>query len=156
MATKKTAANAQQAIKFLSASISQQSFERSFYALTHNLQNTMTEDEIEKASLLCVNVIDKVENHFQKHVSISSGYRSEQVNKAVSKNQNSQHTKAEAVDFVIVGVSVEELYQYIKNNLVFDQIIHEGSWIHCSYRAINNRRECLRAFRGSYLIDNNK
>ena len=82
---------------------------------------------------------------------ISSGYRSEELCEAIGSSKNSQHAKGEAADFEMFGVDNKELAKYIKNNLVFDQLILEfynpddpsSGWVHCSYSKEENRKQSL-------------
>ena len=82
---------------------------------------------------------------------ISSGFRCPQLNKLVGGsvdkygNPTSQHTKGQAVDFVVKGMSVTRAYLLLKNsNLEFDQLICEyNKWIHLSFVKGKNRRQAF-------------
>ena len=84
-------------------------------------------------------------------ITLNSGYRSPDLNKAVGGSSKSQHCKGEAADFEMFGVDNKELAKYIKNNLVFDQLILEfynpddpsSGWVHCSYSKEENRKQSL-------------
>lgn len=54
----------------------------------------------------------------------------------------------EAADIQVLSMSVEQLFQFIKNgDFPFDQLIQEfDSWIHISYRK-NPRGQVLRAIK---------
>jgi hypothetical protein len=88
-------------------------------------------------------------------VSISSGYRSEELCLAIGSKTTSQHAKGEAADFEIFGVSNKELADWIHYNVQYDQLILEywkeedpnSGWVHCSYSQSNNRRQYLRAYK---------
>lgn len=69
-------------------------------------------------------------------ISISSGYRSPAVNKAVGGAANSQHLTGQAVDFICPGFGKPEavVRTIIASGMKFDQIIHEfDSWVHLSF-----------------------
>jgi hypothetical protein len=74
-------------------------------------------------------------------INISSGFRCEQLNKAVGGVYNSQHLKGQAADINIDGDMAfgRKVFDYIKNHLPFDQLIWEhnpktGSyWVHVSF-----------------------
>ena len=73
-------------------------------------------------------------------INISSGYRCEQLNRAVGGAYNSQHLKGQAADINIDGDMAfgRKVFDYIKNHLPFDQLIweHDRSgtyWVHVSY-----------------------
>ena len=73
-------------------------------------------------------------------IKISSGFRSEALNKAVGGVFNSQHKKGQAADLCIDG-DIEKgkrWFEYIRQHLPFDQLIweHDRSgtyWVHVSY-----------------------
>ena len=73
-------------------------------------------------------------------INISSGFRCEQLNKAVGGVYNSQHLKGQAADINIEGDMAfgRKVFDYIKNHLTFDQLIWEHDkkgtyWVHVSY-----------------------
>ena len=73
-------------------------------------------------------------------IKISSGFRSEALNKAVGGVFNSQHKKGQAADLCIDGdmEKGKRWFEYIKKHLPFDQLIweHDKSgtyWVHVSY-----------------------
>ena len=73
-------------------------------------------------------------------INISSGYRCEQLNKAVGGVYNSQHLKGQAADISIDGDMAfgRKVFEYIRKNLPFDQLIWEHNasgvyWVHVSY-----------------------
>lgn len=89
-----------------------------------------------------------------KPIRIISFYRSPALNKAVGGSKTSQHMTGEAIDAQgMEGVSNLQLFNYIKDNLDFDQLINEfpdkdgePSWVHLSYTVKRpNRKEIIRA-----------
>jgi zinc D-Ala-D-Ala carboxypeptidase len=79
---------------------------------------------------------------------ISSGYRSAQLCIEIGSSINSQHTLGMAADVEIWGISNKELFNYVRNNLEYDQIILEffkgdeepnSGWVHVSYNKNDNR-----------------
>ena len=120
------------------------------------INNNPSEDHMNNLKELCVNVLQKVRDHYGKVVSVSSGYRSPELCVAIGSSVNSQHAKGQAADFEVYGLSNAELCKYIAENLDFDQLILEyhnigepnSGWIHCSYRSDGeNRKQILRAYR---------
>ena len=70
-------------------------------------------------------------------ITISSGYRCPELNKAVGGSKNSQHQLALAADIHAKGYSAQELFNVISNsNFGFDQLILERvggkEWVHIS------------------------
>ena len=104
---------------------------------------------------LCASILQPVRDHFGQVVSVSSGYRSQELCLAIGSKTTSQHAKGEAADFEIFGVSNKELADWIHFNLNYDQLILEywkeedpnSGWVHCSYIEGNNRRQYLRAYK---------
>ena len=104
---------------------------------------------------LCTNVLQPVRDHFNRVVSVSSGYRSQALCEAIGSKTTSQHAKGEAADFEIYGLSNKELADWINENLDYDQLILEywkeedpnSGWVHCSYSQNHNRKQYLKAFK---------
>ena len=107
---------------------------------------------ITNLQVLCEKVLQPVRDHFGKPVVINSGYRSPKLNKAIGGSNKSQHTKGEAADIEIPGLSNKELAEYIEDNLPFDQLIlvfyngvdPNSGWVHVSYvNDSDNRKQTL-------------
>ena len=98
----------------------------------------LTLNKIEKLKALCENILQPVRDHFGR-VKITSGFRSVELCEAIGSSARSQHARAEAADFEVVGVDNAELFDWIKYNLEPDQLILEfytpgepnSGWIHC-------------------------
>jgi zinc D-Ala-D-Ala carboxypeptidase len=100
---------------------------------------------------LCENVLQPVRDKLGRVIVISSGYRCPKLNSAVGGASTSQHVKGEAADISAIGLTTEELYNFIINSGVeFDQIIQEfGRWVHVSFKKGRNRKMKLRAVKVS-------
>ena len=104
---------------------------------------------------LCASILQPVRDHFERVVSVSSGYRSQELCVAIGSKTTSQHAKGEAADFEIFGVSNKTLADYIDSELHYDQLILEywnesdpnSGWVHCSFSEGNNRKQYLRAYK---------
>jgi hypothetical protein len=126
------------------------------------LDNNPSQGEVENLRLLCERVLQPVRDHFNHVVTISSGYRSEILSRKIGSSSNSQHCLGMAADFEIFSVPNNEVADWIKENLMFDQLILEfwkpgepnSGWIHCSYNPeINaNRKEYLMAIKNSETL----
>ena len=130
-------------------------------ALRKGIDNKPTPEHVENLTELAVQVLEPTRRHFGKPISISSGYRSEELCVAINSSKTSQHTKGQAVDFEIAGVSNLELALWIQNNTDFDQLILEywkedeganSGWVHCSFNQDSNRKQVL-TFDGKNYIN---
>ena len=120
-------------------------------ATRKGIDNKPTLEHIENLTELCVQILEPTRRNFSKPIVITSGYRSEELCEAIGSKSTSQHAKGEAADFEMFGLDNKELAKYIKNNLVFDQLILEfynpddpsSGWVHCSYSKEENRKQSL-------------
>lgn len=83
-------------------------------------------------------------------------FRCDALNTAIGGSSKSQHCQGRAIDLddTYGYMTNAEMYNYIKENLDFDQIIWEfgtdenPDWVHVSYvDADSNRQRCLKAYR---------
>lgn len=124
---------------------------RSESAKRNGISNMPTEEHIANFKLLAEKVFEPIRNNFRCPIHISSGYRSAELNKAIGGSLTSQHCKGQAVDIDMDGtpngVTNKMVFDYIKDNLEFDQLINEFdySWVHVSYTNGNNRGQILKA-----------
>lgn len=126
----------------------------------HGIDNVPNAMQIKNMEFLCDNVLEPLREHYGHPVVITSGYRCPELNKAVGGADNSQHTKGEAADLHILGVRNDDVWNFIKEHLAFDQLIAErlrqqdgaAGWIHCSYSISHNRRDAISSpARGEYV-----
>ena len=90
--------------------------------------------------------LEKVRELLNHPIIISSGYRSPAVNRAVGGAATSAHTKGWAVDFICPGFGspVQVVEKLKSSDLIFDQIIEEGTWVHISF-APTMRKQVMKA-----------
>ena len=81
------------------------------------IDNTPSPEHQENLKSLCTRILQPVRDHFNRVVSVSSGYRSEELCLAISSKITSQHAKGQAADFEIYGLSNKELADWINENL---------------------------------------
>lgn len=135
------------------------------------IDNTPTDDDVHRAKELSIHILEYIRDYFGVGFTPSSWFRCEQLERELTKNSfktwcgkkkldcNEQswqlyfnrksHPKGEAVDIEIKGISNDELFNWIKDNLVFDQLIREfaktddphSGWVHVSWRGQQNRNE---------------
>ena len=102
--------------------------------------------------LLIINVLQPLRTALEKPVIVSSGYRNPILNSYLGSKANSQHVKGQAADISVIGMSIDNLFDFIKKtNIEYDQLIHEGTWIHISYSKDHNRKENLKLVNGKFV-----
>ena len=128
-------------------------FTRSRKANQLGITNTPGPVEASNLLALVVNVLQPLRDAMGYPITVTSGYRSPALNQAISISaKNSQHMKGQAAD--IIGKDKAQMFNFIKNNLPFDQLIWEAGnnnqpdWIHVSYNLGGNRKEVLRYIPG--------
>jgi zinc D-Ala-D-Ala carboxypeptidase len=134
---------------------------RSETAKRKGVSNQPTEEHIANMIVLAEKIFQPIRDHFGVPIHVSSGYRSAALNKKIGGARNSQHMTGEAMDIDMdgtdTGVTNVQVFNWIRENLVFDQLIFEHGnssnpdWIHVSYSTSGvNRRQVLRATKGTF------
>ena len=144
----------------LSKNFSLEELTKSQTATRKGIDNTPSPEHQANLQSLCTAILQPIRDHFSQVVTVSSGYRSQELCLAIGSKITSQHAKGQAADFEIFGVSNKELADYIHEHLDYDQLIIEywkesdpnSGWVHCSYSEGNNRNQYLKA----YKDENNK
>ena len=92
--------------------------------------------------MLCRDVLEPAREEYGKAMIISSGYRCEELNKAVGGAKTSLHMQGLAAD--IVCSEPKKLFEILKKGK-FDQLLweHAGKiqWIHVSYKPNGKNRQ---------------
>ncbi len=133
---------------------------RSESAKRNGISNMPIALHIENFKLLAEKVFEPIRVHFDCPIHISSGYRSAELNRCVGGSSTSQHCTGEAIDIDMdgstSGVNNKMVFDYIKDNLEFDQLIYEfgdsknPDWVHVSYESTGKqRKQILRAVRAN-------
>lgn len=124
-----------------------------------NISNTPNSKQLANMKLLAENIFEKLRNHFNVPIYISSFFRSSKLNTKLKGSSTSQHCAnvGAAMDIdadVYKGVTNSEIFNYILENLNFDQLIWEfgddenPAWVHVSYVSdLLNRKEVLKAYK---------
>ena len=125
---------------------------KSMTATRKGIDNSPGSGDIKNLENVCYEILEPVRAHFDKPITITSGYRSEALCEAIGSKKTSQHAKGQAVDFEIGGVPNIKTAYWIQANVDFDQLILEfykkddpaGGWVHVSYNEKGaNRKQVL-------------
>ena len=138
----------------LSEHLSLSEVTRSESAKRNQISNMPTGEHIANFMLLAEKIFEPIREHFGVPIHISSGYRSKELNAKIGGSATSQHCKGQAIDIDMDGstngVTNADVFEYIKDNLPFDQLIWEfgndinPDWVHVSYN-VKQRGEILKA-----------
>lgn len=131
---------------------------RSDSAKRKGINNMPTPEHLENFKKLAENIFEPIRKHFGVPIMISSGYRSKALNTAIGGSLTSQHCTGEAIDIDMDGssngVTNKMVFEFIKSNLNFDQLIWEfgtkdaPDWVHVSFESTGKqRKQILRAIK---------
>lgn len=112
------------------------------------ISNIPNAEQVANLTYLVENLLDKAREELAMPIRVTSGYRSEAVNRRVGGVATSQHTKGEAADLVCANNA--KLFEILKT-MKFDQLIWEKgnniqpAWVHVSLKRIGiNRKQVIR------------
>ena len=141
----------------LSENLSVNEVIKSNTATRKGIDNHPTQEHLEALEDIAENIFQPIREHFKVPIGISSGYRSEALNKAIGGSKTSQHSKGEALDLdadMFGKITNKQIFEFIKDNLVFDQLIwefgndNEPNWVHVSFTTRRpNRMQILKAYK---------
>lgn len=142
----------------LSAHLDLSEVTRSESAKRNGISNMPIPQHIENFKLLAEKVFEPIRTHFNVPIHISSGYRSIELNKCIGGSLTSEHCTGEAIDIDMdgssSGITNKMVFDYIKDNLEFNQLIYEfgdsknPDWVHVSYKSIGKqKKQVLKAVR---------
>ena len=140
----------------ISKHISEKEATKSVTALRLGIDNTPNEYARQNMELLAEKIFEPLRNAVNGPIKINSFYRCSELNQAIGGSEKSQHCEGRAIDLddSYGYMSNAEMFNYIKNNLDYDQLIWEfgddnnPDWVHVSYVDNDfNRQKCLKAYR---------
>ena len=115
------------------------------------INNRCSKQQMENLVRLIDNVLDPLREAYGKPIRVTSGYRSEELNKAVGGSPTSDHRNGCAADIVGTPATKEENEKLfgliISLGLPYHQLIDERnySWVHVSYRSeTENKKQILK------------
>jgi len=120
------------------------------------ISNEPTKEHLNNLKQIANNIFQPLRDGLGYPIYVSSGYRSEALNKAIKgSSKTSQHMKGQALDLdadVYKGVTNKDIFLFIRDNLDFDQLIWEygtinsPAWVHVSFVESKNRRKVMRCY----------
>ena len=140
----------------ISDNISYKESVKSNTATRLGIKNIPGEYELTNMTAVAHNIFEPLREWVDGPIMINSFYRSKELNSAIGGSERSQHCEGRAIDLddTFGHKTNAEMFNYIKDNLNFDQLIWEfgtsknPDWVHVSYVSEEqNRNRCLRAER---------
>ena len=125
-------------------------------ALRCGIKNNPNAEQMENMISIAEKVFEPLRMWVGGPIKINSFFRSPELNKAIGGSGKSQHCHGQAIDLddTFGKATNAEMYEFIKQNLDFDQMIWEfgddenPDWVHVSYVSEKeNRNRCLKAYK---------
>ena len=135
------------------------SYKEGVYSTTatrRGIENDPNDEQLANMELIAEKIFEPLREWVNGPIKINSFFMSVKLNKAIGGSSKSQHCHGQAIDIddTYKVVANSDMYDYIKNNLDFDQLIWEfgddnnPNWVHVSYVSRDdNRRRCLKAYK---------
>ena len=136
-----------------------EAYGRSTTAKRLGITNEPDAEQLVRMKALAENIFEPLREAIGKPIFIHSMFRSLALNEAIGGAKNSQHmaNNGAAMDIdsqIFGGTTNKEIFDYIRKNLDFDQLIGEEftedgdyEWIHVSYKDEDNRGQVLEMVR---------
>ena len=125
-------------------------------ALRLELDNTPNEEQLKCMKEVAEKLFEHLRRWVGGPIKINSFFRGLPLNTAIGGAKSSQHMKGQAIDIddTFGHATNAQMYNFIKENLDFDQMIWEfgddknPNWVHISYVSPEeNRNRCLLAYK---------
>jgi hypothetical protein len=140
----------------ITANFSEYEVYHSNTAIKENIKNEPNEEQMFNASLLAHHVLQPLRDAIGRPIAINSWFRSEVLNARLGGSKTSDHLTGRAADIKLYEGDNKTLFDWIKKNVLFDQLIWEEgddnnpAWVHVSFRMGGNRNQILRYKNGKY------
>ena len=136
----------------LSKNFDSNEFTYSVTAHANKINNAPSIEILNNIKALCENVLQPLRDYLNSPIKITSGYRCKALNIKVGGKPNSQHLTGNAADFITPNKNLKEVFNYIRKNLTYDQLLYEydssgNIWIHVSY--VQNRMQAIDNYKAS-------
>lgn len=114
-------------------------------AVAKKIDNTPTPAVVVNLTRLA-GVLEQVRTLVGAPIKVSSGYRAPALNKAIGGSATSAHVLGLAADISTSALSPKALaWMIFQSEIVFDQLIYEGTWVHIGLSAGKPRHQVLTA-----------
>ena len=120
------------------------------------INNNPNAKQLENMVTIAEEVFEPLRAYVGGPIKINSFFRSPKLNRAIGGSSKSQHCHGQAIDLddTFGRCTNAEMFEFIKENLDFDQMIWEfgnnknPDWVHVSYvNDEDNRNRCLLAYK---------
>ena len=126
-------------------------------AIRNDIENSPNITQLSNIRVAAEELFDVLRDWVGGPVKINSCFRSEELNNRIGGAKSSQHMAnnggAFDIDDTYKHKTNAQMFQHIKDNLDFDQLIWEfgddnnPNWVHVSYKSEGNRKQVLRAIK---------
>jgi hypothetical protein len=141
----------------ISKNISYNEATKSITAIRLGVDNTPNKEQLKNMKNVAKHIFQPLREWHKKPIGVASFFRCPIVNETIGVSVRSQHVSGCAIDIDADifdnGITNTDIFNYIKDNLDWDQLIVEGlnkdgtpQWIHVSYVSPKlNRKQILMA-----------
>jgi len=128
-------------------------------AQKRGIDNTPNEEQLDSMKRIAEKIFEPLREGLGGNpIAITSFFRGKTLNSVIGGSNTSQHVRGEAMDIdadVFGYSSNKEIFNYIRENLTFDQLLWEfgddnnPAWVHVSLKENHNRGMCLKVTRNN-------
>ena len=116
------------------------------------INNTPDDYQVSNMVNIAINLFEPLREFVGGPIKINSFFRCEDLNRAIGGSSRSQHCEGRAIDLddTFGHKTNAEMFNYIKDNLDFDQLIWEfgndnnPDWVHVSFISLDENRGRVR------------
>jgi len=117
-------------------------------AIRYNIENVPNKEQLNNMRTVAMQIFEPLRMYFKVPIKVNSFFRSKKLNDILRGSLTSQHLKGQAIDIddTLSRVSNSKMFNYIAQNLEFDQLIWEfgtklnPEWVHVSYVSLTENR----------------
>lgn len=115
-------------------------------AKQNNIDNTPNIEQCDNLLNLIFYCLQPIRDKIGKKIKVTSGFRCEMVNFFAGGKVTSNHRNGCAADIIPEDKNFKAIYDYVVNNLDYDECFIEtnsrgAKWLHIAYRKNNNRKK---------------